>query len=609
MQVVVDVAAVGHPLSYVVPEDLSPLVRIGSPVRVPLAGRRVGGWVVAEDGGDAAGRPLRAVTQVTGLGPSAEVVDLVGWAAWRWAGPVAPLLRAASPRRRVHALPVLPGRRLEPEASSRDLRPAGAGPEAGWVVAAVEWPDGSGTDGAGTDGSTPLLAMLPPVSDRFGPLVELVERGHRWRPHGSVLVLVPSPAAAADLTRRLRTGGRPTAWLGEQWAEAAAGWPVVVGSRSAAWAPVPDLALVVVVDAQDQAYREERAPTYDAVAVVIERAARAGVPCVLLSPAPTATQYAVSRRARPPRSVEQRGWPPLQVVDMRNEDPASGILSAAFARLGRQVVDGGLGPGPLLCILQRKGRSRLLACAACGSLARCDRCGRPVHQDDQDLVCACSTTRPALCAACGSTRLRNVRPGVTRVAEQVAALLGHDVIEVVGTDPGPTQPGQLYVGTEALLHRVPAAVAVAFLDLDQNLLAPRFDAGDVSLGLLARAARLVGRRARGGVMGPVLVQTRIPEHPVVQAALRKDPTRYLEGELAVRRELALPPAAAMALVTGPGAAELAGSIPALAGCAVADLGDGRWLVQAADHRTLCDTLAHVRRPRARARVVMDPTDL
>src|SRR6202020_2985863 len=100
---------------------------------------------------------------------------------------------------------------------------------------------------------------------------------------GSVLVLVPSSGWAERLTARLEHRGWPAAGT---WEQARAGWPVVVGSRAAAWAPAPRLAAVVVLDAHDAAYREESAPTYSAVDVLIERARREEVPCLLASPAP-----------------------------------------------------------------------------------------------------------------------------------------------------------------------------------------------------------------------------------------------------------------------------------------------------------------------------------
>ena len=373
--------------------------------------------------------------------------------------------------------------------------------------------------------------------------------------------------------------------MARDWAEAAAGWPVVVGSRAACWSAVPSLAGAVVIDAHDEAYRDR----YDAAEVLAERAVRDGASCVLLSPCPTAVQVAQHRLVVVPRPEERAGWPAVSVVDRRGADPRTGILSEELVRVtGR----------PLVCVLNRTGRARLLACAACGELARCERCGRPVLQVDEVLRCpGCGAERPVVCAACGATRLKILRQGVSQVRDELEALLGEPVGEVVGpTAVVPEAP--VLVGTEAVLHRVRRAAAVVFLDFDQHLLAPRFTAAEEALALLARAGRLVGGRGQPGA-GTVLVQTRLPDHEVLAAAVAGDPGRL--DETALRRELELPPFAALAVASGPAAAEYVRPLGGM------DLGDDRWLVRAPDHRRLCDALAAAPRPAGRLRITVDAT--
>jgi len=520
---------------------------VGSRVRIPLHGRRVGAWVVEENVEPPPGVVPVPLAGVSGLGPPPAVVDLAAWAAWRWAMPAATLLRTASPDRVVRALPAAPRRPRPP---------------------APEEAAGRGRDVA--------LHRLPPAADLLDEVLHMVEGAPG---PGSVVVLVPSVGWAERLTDRLRRRGLAVA---RNWAEAAAGWPVVVGSRSAAWAPVPALAGGVVLDVHDESYRRR----YDAAAVVAERARREGAPCRLYSPCPSLVQVEEYGVVKPSRSVERSGWPPVSVVDRRGADPRTGLLSEELVRLrGR----------PLVCVLNRTGRARLLACAACGALARCERCGRPTERDDDELVCRrCGARRPVVCAACGSTRLKVLRQGVSQVRDELVALLGEEVGEVSGTRrPLPDTP--VVVGTEAVLHRMRRAAAVVFLDFDQHLLAPRFTAGEESLALLARAARLV----RDG--GVVLVQTRLPDHPVLAAAVGADPDRL--DERALRRELRLPPYAALAAASGPAAGEY------LAPLGGTDLGDGRWLLRSFDHRTLCDALAETARPVGELRVTVDPTDL
>ncbi|MBV9255587.1 MAG: hypothetical protein JO054_15250 [Actinobacteria bacterium] len=251
-------------------------------------------------------------------------------------------------------------------------------------------------------------------------------------------------------------------------------------------------------------------------------------------------------------------------------------------------------------MLNRKGRARLLACTACGELARCDVCGASVSQDAQTLRCAhCGATRPLVCASCGSTRLKTLRAGVTRVREELEALAGRSVSEVTG-DSAAVPDTPIVVGTEAVLHRVRNAGVVAFLDFDQELLAPRYRAGDEALALLVRAARLVGPRRNGG---RVLVQTRVPAHDVLDAAVSADPSAWAAGEATRRTELGLPPATAMAVVSG----EAAGAFVAgVAGIDVQGPADGRYRLRAPDHATLCDALAAAPRPPGRLRIEVDP---
>src|SRR5205823_14299534 len=131
-----------------------------------------------------------------------------------------------------------------------------------------------------------------------------------------------------------------------------------------------------------------------------------------------------------------------------------------------------------------------------------------------------------------------------RAGEELELLAGQPVAEVTGEAPaGPPPDAAVLIGTEALLHRVAGAKVVAFLDFDQELLAARYRAGERALAMLARAGRLVGGRAHGH--GRVVVQTRLPGHEVVDAALHGDPGRLAVVEGARRAALRLPPETAL----------------------------------------------------------------
>jgi primosomal protein N' (replication factor Y) len=229
----------------------------------------------------------------------------------------------------------------------------------------------------------------------------------------------------------------------------------------------------------------------------------------------------------------------------------------------------------------------------------------------------CEAERPVVCARCGATRVRALRLGVTRLAEDLQALAGVPVAEVWG----PARPGQdddavrraaVVVGTEAALHRAGHADVVVFLEFDAELLAPRFRAGEQALGLLARAARLVAGAAGGRrgerAPGRVVVQTRQPRHPVLEAAVAADPGVLAGAEMELRTALDLPPCSALAVVSGVAADAYGTALRegAPAGVQVTGPVDGTWSVRAPDHAALCDLLAAVPRPAGRLRVEVDP---
>ncbi len=572
-RVVPDVTGLDKEFDYAVPDGFD--VAVGVRVRVPLHGRRVTGWVVAVDPSDApvAATQLREVLAVTSLGPALELVDLARWASVRWAaGRLRPFLVTASPPTNIA---VLPARR-----------------RTGSVPAPVH------------DGAARLLARgggmlrLPPAADVVPVLLAAAARG-------PLLVVMPSVDRARLEATRLRRSGLTVALVPQEWAAAAAGVDVVIGSRAAAWAPCPDVAAVVVVDEHDEALQEERSPTWHGRDVAVERARRAGVPVLLVSPCPSVDGLAAvgGRLARPAIDDERAGWPIVELVDRRRDEPwkTSLVTSPLIAHL--RAAD-----RTVVCVHNTPGRARILACRSCRALTRCERCAAAVGlADDGTLVCRrCATVRPPVCLECGASAFANLRPGVTRVREELEAAAGRPVVAVTGRDVDPPPPAGIYVGTEAVLHRVPRADVVAFLDLDAELLAPRFRAAEQAMELLARGARLSGGRATGGRL---VIQTFLPRHDVVQAALLADPGRLVEPERARRRLLRLPPFAALAAITGAGSDEVAAALAEVDGIEVGG-STGNWIARAATWDELGRTIIATPRPKgSRVRVAVDPPRL
>jgi primosomal protein N' (replication factor Y) len=569
VRVLPDEPAIDREFDYVVPEavldGLDEPIGVGTIVRVDLKGRRVRGWVTEVGSEPPAGVELSPVRKVSSVGPPSEVLDLAGWASRRWAGPRQRFLRTATAERVVRRTPV--EATPHPVPASLDQLSVEAFRRGGSVV------------------------RLAPCADEW-PLVAAAAA------RGRALILTPTLDHARRVVARLRRAGVGAALYPREWERSAAG-EVTVGARSAAWAPVTGLEAVLVLDEHDEAYQEESAPTWHARDVAVERARRDGAAWVVASPSPSLESLTCGAPLlTASRAAERAGWPMLTIADRRGEDPTLGEWCSEelvrVLRSGRRVV----------CVLNRKGRARLAYCAQCNELARGEREGRPLGLDGDRLVDGAGVDdRPAVCAHCGSTRFRRVKLGVTGVAEELGRIARRPVVEVEGgTDPLPPE-AELYVGTEAVLHRVDATDVVAFLDFDQELLAPRYRADDEAMALLVRGARLLGPRNQGGRL---LVQTRLPEHPVLDAVLHADPGRLARPSLEMRRALRQPPAVAWATVSGPAAPAFIDRLGSPLGVEVSGPADGMWRLSSDDREQLLAALASVERPGGRLRVAVDP---
>ncbi len=566
-RVLPDVTGLDKTFDYSIPDDLRDDIGIGTIVRVDLHGRRIGGWVVdLLDESDVEPEGLKPIAMVTGHGPSEELIDLAEWAHVRWAARrIRPFLVAASPKRAVKAVPPAHRRAQSPQPSS---------PATTRLLAA----------GGG-------VLRLPPRSDVLPSVLSAVALG-------PTLVVVPSVADASLLSSRLRRAGATVAFVPDDWAAAAGGVDVVVGTRSAAWMPCAGMAAAIVVDEHDEALQEERSPTWHARDVIAERCFRAGVPAVYVSPIPTLV--AIEELAGPGGPVhptaerERLHWPRVQVVDRTDEEPWK--RSLVTSELIERIRD------PLqrvLCISNTTGRARVLACRTCRELVRCEHCDAAVGlTDDGRLGCArCLTQRPPVCQGCGGGTFANLRPGVTRIGEELEAAANRRVVVVTGNDDDPPRRADLYVGTEAALHRIEPVDVVAFLEFDSEMLAPRFRASEQALALVVRAGRLAPR---------VMIQTFNPDHEVVRAALAADPDIVVAAERERRRMLGLPPYGALASVTGAYSDEVIAELDRSV-VQVGRDGEDRYLVRAEDWTTLGRAINETQRPAgARVRVAVDP---
>jgi len=512
-RVVPDVTGVDKIFDYLVPEALAETVRVGVRVRVPLHGRNVAGWVV-EIGEPSAGlevKKIKSVIKVLGLGATAEIVDLAVWATKRWAGRMRSFISTAAPETLINSVP-----------------------SARYMPRAVQY--ASDTFDKVRDFGGGLITVAP--LSNLAPFISAVACD------GPTIVVMPTQHRVKLLAAALRANNFSVAQWPQDWALAYGGVDVVVGTRSAVWAPVEKFSNMVVVDEHDDLLQEERSPTWHARDVAIERSSRVGARCILLSPIASlsARKWAGDRRV-----VDSQGqWPEVLIVDRNNDEQWSRSLisSELIAELrdkSRRVV----------CVLNSKGRARLTACGSCRNILRCEKCDAALNQTDKTtLDCPrCGESRPVICQVCGSSSCAVLKPGVARLREELEAAANRSVFEVTAATETVNERCNVFVGTEAVLHRVQNADTVVFLDIDSELLAPRYRANEIVATLVVHAARLVGRSTQSP---RILLQTHTPDNAFLIGLKIGDLSQYFVSDEARRSLLKFPPFGSIAQVSGKG---------------------------------------------------------
>ncbi len=581
-RVVPDVTGVDKVFDYLIPSELQDVIAIGDRVRVPLHGRNVPGWVSeigsTSDGfTDVGEAKLRAVIKRLGVGPSSEVVQLAKWASHRWCGRLRAFFVAASPSTLVAVLPTARYQRSQVKAA--------ADPEVSLAVRELR----------------SLLVQRGPLKSPVDVMVGAAVVG-------PTLVIVPTVVRARLFAASLKRHGLTVAVLPDEWDSAAGGVDVVIGSRTAVFARVPQLCSVVVIDEHDDSLREERTPTWHARDVAIERAQRLNISCILVSALPSvaAKVWAGDRVVKTVGQEVASEWPTIQLIDRTQDERwSNSLLSSEFiAELrdhSRRIV----------AVLNTKGRARLLACASCKSLARCSSCDAAVEigATGQFSCPRCATERPQVCVKCSSAKFLTLKPGVSKLREEIAQAAGRKIAEVVEVTGGADsvsidQSKMLFVGTEAALHRVHEADTVVFLDIDQELAAPRYRASEIVGSLLVHASRLVGRSEIGG---KVMVQTHSVDSPVLQAMATLRIDEYLQSVSEMRSFMKLPPFGALAQLSGTNIDVAINELHNNVFVHVSASNYGSYLVKASDWQVLADALSELEAVKGvRLKVQVDP---
>ncbi|MGH9379124.1 MAG: replication restart helicase PriA [Thermoanaerobaculia bacterium] len=389
------------------------------------------------------------------------------------------------------------------------------------------------------------------------------------------LLLVPEialvPALARELRRRfgetlaILHSGVGAAEREQEWERLRRGEArLALGPRSAVFAPVPDLGLVVVDEEQDEAFKQETTPRYHARDLALVRARSAGAAALLVSATPSLESRHNADRGRfttltLDRRAGTAGPPAMEVIDLRSagerKHPGEAPVSPALA----EAIGDTLAAGDQVILLRnRRGYAPLLLCRACGEDHRCPACGLPrtYHKRERRLVCHyCGSRgpRPERCIRCGEAALEPIGAGTERVEERLremfpdvpVATLDRDAVQRQGSVARVLQDFELgatriLVGTQMVAkgHHFPAVALAAVLLADTYLSFPDFRAVEKTYTLLTQ---LAGRAGRGDRPGRMLIQTYHPDHYAIGAVRAQDDAVFAEQELRFRRTFHYPP--------------------------------------------------------------------
>jgi primosomal protein N' (replication factor Y) len=397
----------------------------------------------------------------------------------------------------------------------------------------------------------------------------------------SAILLVPeiglTPAVAADLHSVF---GDEVAILhsalsdqerAEQWHRIKSGEArMVVGTRSAVFAPVSDLALIIVDEEQDSSYKQEEMPRYHARDVAVMRAKMANVIAVLGSATPSLESYYNARKQKyklleMPDRVEQRPLPEVEIIDMRLEFQETGQEQVVSRQLAAEIKQRLERKEQVMVLLNRRGYSPVALCRACGKKLECRNCAISLthHKREHRMVCHyCGFTAavPKACAHCGSEYVYFLGTGSEKLEELLHGMFPQARIARLDRD---TVRGQedferalnalnegeldLLVGTQMIAkgHDIHGVTLVGVVGADMALGMPDFRAAERTFQLLTQVA---GRAGRGQMPGKVVLQTYFQEHYAVQYAAQHDFAGFYEKELQFRSWMHYPPYSALANV-------------------------------------------------------------
>ena len=368
----------------------------------------------------------------------------------------------------------------------------------------------------------------------------------------------------AVLHSALSTGERWDEWERIRSGEAS----VVIGARSALFAPTGKLGLIVVDEEHETSYKQEQAPRYLAREVALKRGELAGCPVVLASATPSLEAFYDAERGRHrllrlPTRVEQRPLPRVRVVDMRGRSAQPAIFSPPLRQAMARCLEAG---EQAILFLNRRGFATFLLCPMCGEAARCPDCGVALtfHRQAGQVRChhcGLAMPPPDACPHCGGVEIRFSGFGTERVERELVRLLPRARVGRLDRDTVSTKGAHVrivggfhradtdvLVGTQMVAKGFdfPGVTLVGVISADRSLNVPDFRAAERTFQLLTQVA---GRSGRGEKPGEVLIQTYQPEHYSILAAAEQDYEAFYRQEIEARRELNYPPFSQLVSIT------------------------------------------------------------
>lgn len=424
----------------------------------------------------------------------------------------------------------------------------------------------------GADGFTPLLLWGVTGSGKTEVYLQACARVLARDPQAQILIMVPeinlTPQLEGNIRARfpgmmlatlhssLSEGERMLHWLAAHGGQAR----IVLGTRLAILASLPNLRLIVIDEEHDPSYKQQEGLRYSARDLAVWRAHQLGIPIVLGSATPSLESWHHARSGRyrrldlRERAVRDAVLPKVRLVDMERDRPRDGLTSEVLAALRGRLERG----EQSLLFLNRRGYSPVICCDACGWISNCTRCTAfmVLHKPEHRLRCHhCSLELriPRSCPTCGNVDLQPLGRGTQRVEEGLQAMFPEARILRIDADStrlkGSAQAAfdsvhrgevDILIGTQMVAkgHDFKKLTLVGILNPDTALFSQDYRASE---RLFAQLMQVAGRAGRAGAPSEVLVQTRYAQHPLYGAVMRHDYERFAGQLLEERREAGLPP--------------------------------------------------------------------